>query len=79
MLPRERDYCIILFEDKPEREHWKPVSKYNGLYKQSGPYGVKPNSELEKFGEMKSGQLNSEEPYLIQLTTTEEERTSTTT
>ncbi|MFM7988159.1 MAG: hypothetical protein ACKPKO_53485 [Candidatus Fonsibacter sp.] len=26
------DYCIILYEDRPDRGHWAALSTYNGIY-----------------------------------------------
>ena len=31
LLPNEKDYCIILYEDRPNRGHWTALLKYNGL------------------------------------------------
>ncbi len=31
MLPGEKDYCIILYEDRPDRGHWTALSNHNGL------------------------------------------------
>ena len=32
LLTKEMDYCIILYEDKPNRGHCAALSKYNGIY-----------------------------------------------
>ncbi len=47
LLPREEDYCIILYEDRPNRGHWTAISKYNGLYEHFDSYGVKPDDQLK--------------------------------
>ncbi len=31
-LPNEKDYCILFYEDRPNRGHWTALLKYNGLY-----------------------------------------------
>ncbi len=67
LLPREKDYCIILYEDKTNRGHWTALSKYNGLYEHFDSYGLKPNSELKWTRDKRHRQLNQDEPYLTQL------------
>ena len=47
LLPNEKDYCIILYEDRPNRGHWTALLKYNNLYEHFDSYGVKPDSELK--------------------------------
>ena len=56
LLPGDKDYCIILYEDKPARGHWTALSKYNGLYERCDSYGIKPDGELKWIGEKKHRQ-----------------------
>ena len=74
LLPNEKDYCIILYEDRPNRGHWTALLKYNGLYEHFDSYGVKPDSELKWIGAKRNRQLNQDEPYLTQLLKQEEEK-----
>ena len=32
LLTKDMDYCIILYEDRPDKGHWAALSKYNGIY-----------------------------------------------
>ena len=74
LLPDEKDYCIILYEDRPNRGHWTALLKYNNLYEHFDSYGVKPDSELKWIGEKRNRQLHQDEPYLTQLLKKEEEK-----
>ena len=47
LLQSEKDYCIILYEDSPNRGHWSALLKYNGLYEHFDSYGVKPDNQLK--------------------------------
>ena len=40
LLPEEKDYCIILYEDRPNRGHWTALLKYNNLYEHFDSYGT---------------------------------------
>ncbi len=51
MLPREKDYCIILYEDRTDKWHWTTLSEYSGLYEHFEAYGAKPDSELRWISE----------------------------
>ncbi len=68
------NYCIILYEDRPNREHWTALSQHNGLYEHFDSYGAKPNSELKWIGEKRNRHLNQDEPCLTQLQKKEEEK-----
>jgi hypothetical protein len=74
LLPEEKDYCIILYEDRPNRGHWTAILKYNNLYEHFDSYGVKPDSELKWIGAKRNRQLHQDEPYLTQLLEKEEEK-----
>ena len=47
LLTKDIDYCIILYEDIPDRGHWTALSKYNGIYEYFDSYGKKPDKSLE--------------------------------
>ena len=73
LLSDEKDYCIILHEDRPNRGHWTALLKYNNLYEHFDSYGVKPDSKLKWIGAKRNRQLNQDEPYLTQLLKKEED------
>ena len=74
LLTNEKDCCIILYEDAPDRGHWTALCKYDGLYEHFDSYGVKPDTELKWISAKRNRQLNQDEPYLTQLLKQEEER-----
>ena len=74
LLPNEKDYCIILYEDRPDRGHWTALLKYNGVYEHFDSYGVKPDSELKWVSPKMREKLGESEPYLTKLVRKEEER-----
>ena len=47
LLPDEKDYCIILYEDRPNRGHWTALSKYSGLYEHFDSYVGQPDNQLK--------------------------------
>ena len=47
LLTKDLDYCIILYEDRPDRGHWAALSRYSGIYEHFDSYGNKPNKSLE--------------------------------
>ncbi|MFM7985153.1 MAG: hypothetical protein ACKPKO_38125, partial [Candidatus Fonsibacter sp.] len=47
LLTKDLDYCIILYEDRPNRGHWTALSRYNGIYEHFDSYGNKPDKSLE--------------------------------
>ena len=72
LLTQDKDYCIILCEDAPNRGHWTALLKYGGLYEHFDSYGVKPDTELKWIGAKRNRMLNQDEPYLTQLLEKEE-------
>ena len=74
MLTQDKDYCIILYEDAPNRGHWTALLKYGGLYEHFDSYGVKPDTQLKWIGAKRNRMLNQDEPYLTQLLEKEEEK-----
>ena len=74
LLTNDRGYCIILYEDAPNRGHWTALLKCNGLYEHFDSHGVKPDTELKWIGAKRNVMLNQGKPYLTQLLETEEEK-----
>ena len=46
LLPRLVDYCVLLYEDSPNRGHWVALLKYNDIFEHFDTYGIKPDNEL---------------------------------
>ena len=74
LLPNDKDFCIILYEDQPDRGHWTALLKYNGVYEHFDSYGVKPDTELKWISPKMRDKLGQSEPYLTKLVRQEEER-----
>ncbi len=47
LLPDEKDYCIIHYEDRPNRGDWTALPEHKGLHEHFDSYGVKPDSEMK--------------------------------
>ena len=46
LLPDDRDYCVILYEDALNHGHWIALSKYKGIFEFFDSYGISPDGEL---------------------------------
>ena len=67
LLTNDMDYCIILYEDRPDRGHWTALAKYNGIYEHFDSYGNKPDKSLEWVNMKMRRRLNMATPYLTNL------------
>ncbi|MFM7983237.1 MAG: hypothetical protein ACKPKO_28345, partial [Candidatus Fonsibacter sp.] len=67
LLTNDIDYCIILYEDRPDRGHWTALSKYSGMYEHFDSYGNKPDKTLEWVNMKKRRRFNEATPYLTNL------------
>ena len=67
LLRKYLDYCIVLYETKPDRGHRTALSKYNGVYEHFGSYGAKPDKSLEWVNMKMRQRLNEATPYLTNL------------
>ncbi|MFM7977774.1 MAG: hypothetical protein ACKPKO_00520, partial [Candidatus Fonsibacter sp.] len=47
LLAKDLDYCVVLYENKPDRGHWAALSIYKGIYAHFDSYGSKPDNLLE--------------------------------
>ena len=47
LLTKDMDYCIVLYEDRPNKGHWTALSKYTGIYEHFDSYGNRPDKSLE--------------------------------
>ena len=46
LLTCDVDYCVILYEDRPNRVHWAALSEYNGIYEHFDLYDAKLDKSL---------------------------------
>ncbi|MFM7983699.1 MAG: hypothetical protein ACKPKO_30685, partial [Candidatus Fonsibacter sp.] len=67
LLTNDICYCIILYEDRPDRGHWTALSKYDGTYEHFDSYGSKPDKTLEWVNVKMRRRLNQATPYLTNL------------
>ncbi len=67
LLTKDLDYCIVLYEDRPNRGHWTALSKYDGIYEHFDSYGNKPDKSLEWVNLKMRRMLNEATPYLTNL------------
>jgi hypothetical protein len=75
LLPNDKDYAIILYEDRPDRGHWTALLKYDGVYEHFDSYGAKPDSQLKWVSPKMREHLGQSEPFLTKLLRKEEEKT----
>ena len=67
LLTKDLDYCILLYEDRPDRGHWTALSRYNGIYEHFDSYGNKPDKTLEWVNMKVRRVLKQATPYLTNL------------
>jgi len=46
LLPKDKDYAIILYEDSPNKGHWTAILKYKPYIEYFDSYGGKPDNPL---------------------------------
>ena len=47
ILPNDKDYAFLLYEDSPNKGHWVCISRNNGEYEFFDSYGGAPDSPLK--------------------------------
>lgn len=67
VLPKQKDFIIMLIETAPNIGHWCCLTKNNGVVTWFDSYGMKPGSELKFVDEDKRAQLNEDRNYLGEL------------
>ena len=67
LLSNDMDYCIILYEDRPDKGHWAALSKFNSKYEHFDSYGNRPDKSLEWVIMKMRRRLNMASPYLTNL------------
>lgn len=66
LLPKNIDYAILLYEDRPNKGHWVCVLKYNNTYEFFDSYGGAPDSQLKWNSKEVNNKLR-QQPYLTNL------------
>ena len=67
LLPKDKDYCVVLYEERLDSGHWTALLKYDGVIEHFDPYGVKPDGELKWLTMRQRQSLNQATPYLSNL------------
>ena len=64
LLPKQKDFAILLYESAPNSGHWTCVMKYDGKYEYFDPYGGKPDAPLGWIDGNTRQQLGEDRPIL---------------
>ena len=72
LLTKNMDYCIILYEDRPDKGHGAALSKYSGKSEHFHSYGNRPDKSLEWVNMKTRQRLNEATPYLTNLLNTKQ-------
>ena len=67
LLPKVKDYAIILYEEDENIGHWVGLLKYDNLYEFFEPYGLMPDKELAWVSLKTRRTLNEATPYLSNM------------
>lgn len=67
LLPKQKDFIIILIETQKDKGHWCCLTKNNNVICWFDSYGMSPGSELRFVDEDKKDELNEEHNYLKDL------------
>jgi len=67
LLPKPRDFRILLVEDSHNKGHWVCLLKYDKTIEYFCPYGVRPDAQKNMLGKVRNMMLGQEEDYLTKL------------
>ena len=67
LLPKERDFRIILIEDSHNSGHWCAILKYDKTIEWFNSYGVRPDTQKNMLGRVRNMMLGQQEDYLSNL------------
>ena len=67
LLPKLKEYAIILYEEDENIGHWLGQLKYDNLYEFFDPYGLMPDKELKRVNLKTQRTLNEATPYLLNM------------
>ena len=67
LLPKLKDYAIILYEEDENTGHWVGILKYDNVFEFFDPYGLMPDKELAWVNLKTRRTLNEATPYLSNM------------
>jgi hypothetical protein len=67
ILPNEKDYCIILYENQPNSGHWTAIMRFDDKIEYFDSYGNKPDLPLSWVSNETNNLLGQDKPYLSYL------------
>jgi len=67
LLPKPRDFRIILIEDSVNRGHWCAILKYDKTIEWFNPYGIRPDAQKNLLGKLTNIMLGQERDYMTEL------------
>jgi len=67
LLPKPRDFRIILIEDSINRGHWCAILKYDKTIEWFNPYGIRPDAQKNLLGKITNIMLGQERDYMTEL------------
>lgn len=67
LLPKPRDFRIILVEDSVNRGHWCCILKYDKTIEWFNPYGIRPDAQKNMLGKVRNMMLGQDEDYMLNL------------
>jgi hypothetical protein len=67
LLPKPRDFRIILIEDSYNKGHWVCILKYDKTVEYFNPYGIRPDAQKNMLGKVRNRLLGQDEDYLSKL------------
>lgn len=67
LLPEERDYRIILTENKQNSGHWCAITRINDVYTWFDSYGEKPDGELKYISAIMNKVLGQDKKHLSRI------------
>ena len=67
LLPKERDFRIILVEDSHNKGHWCAILKYGKTIEWYNSYGVRPDGEKDFLGAVRNKMLGQYQDHIPRL------------
>jgi hypothetical protein len=67
LLPEEKDYRIILTENKQNSGHWCAITRINDVYTWFDSYGEKPDGELKYISAIMNKVLGQDKKHLSRI------------
>ena len=67
ILPHDKDYCIILYENQPNSGHWTAIMRFDDRIEYFDSYGNKPDLPLSWVSQETNNVLGQDKHYLSML------------